>query len=96
MYLEISEHRIRPLALRQDHKLRVLENKLLMRMFGPRKEEVAGGWRKAAHTTRGFVIYTLLASLNIVRVIESSRVSWAGDKHARETDNAFKIAVGKT
>jgi hypothetical protein len=79
MYLEISEHGFRSLTLRQDRKLRVLEIELLMRMFGPRKEEVAGGWRKAAHTTRGFVIYTLLASLNNVRVTESSRVSWAGD-----------------
>lgn len=59
--------------------MRILEIKLLMRMLRPRKEEVAGTWRKAAHTTRGFVIYTLLASLNIVRVIESSRVPWAGD-----------------
>jgi hypothetical protein len=50
-----------------------------MRMFGPKKEEVAGEWRKAAHTMRGFVIYTLPASLNIARVIESSRVSCAGD-----------------
>jgi hypothetical protein len=34
------------LILRGGHRLRVSENRVLMRIFGPKREEVAGGWRK--------------------------------------------------
>jgi hypothetical protein len=35
-----------PLTLREEHKLRVFENRVLMRIFGPKRDEVTGGWRK--------------------------------------------------
>jgi hypothetical protein len=34
------------LTLREEHRLRVFENRVLMRIFGPKREEVTGGWRK--------------------------------------------------
>jgi hypothetical protein len=34
------------LTLREEHRLRVLENRVLRRIFGPRRDEVTGGWRK--------------------------------------------------
>jgi hypothetical protein len=36
----------RPLTLREEHRLRVFENRVLRRIFGPKKDEVTGGWRK--------------------------------------------------
>jgi hypothetical protein len=35
------------LTLREEHRLRVFENKVLRRIFGPKRDEVAGGWRTA-------------------------------------------------
>jgi hypothetical protein len=35
-----------PLFLREEHRLRVFENRVLRRIFGPKKDEVVGGWRK--------------------------------------------------
>jgi hypothetical protein len=34
------------LTLREEHRLRVFENRVLRRIFGPKRDEVAGGWRK--------------------------------------------------
>jgi hypothetical protein len=34
------------LPLREEHRLRVLENRVMWRIFGPRRDEVTGGWRK--------------------------------------------------
>jgi hypothetical protein len=35
-----------PLTLREEHRLRVFENRVLWKIFGPKREEVAGGWRR--------------------------------------------------
>jgi hypothetical protein len=35
-----------PLTLREEHRFRVYENRMLRRIFGPKRDEVAGGWRK--------------------------------------------------
>jgi hypothetical protein len=40
----------RSLTLREKHRLRVFENRVLRRIFGPKREEVTGGWRKLTHT----------------------------------------------
>jgi hypothetical protein len=45
------------LILREEHRLRVFENRVLRRIFGPRRNEVTEEWRKLI--TRGFVICTL-------------------------------------
>jgi hypothetical protein len=65
----------------------VFENRVLRRIFGLKREEVAGGWRR---------LHNLYASPNIMRVIKSGSMRWAG--HAArmgETRNACNILVGK-
>jgi hypothetical protein len=51
------------LVLREEHRLRVSENRALMRIFGPKREEVAGGWRRLHNEE----LHNFYASLNIVR-----------------------------
>ena len=56
-------------------RLRVFENMLLLRIFGPRRDEVRGGeWRRLHNEA----LNGLYSSPNIVRVIKSRRMRWAG------------------
>jgi hypothetical protein len=59
--------------LREEHRLRVFENRVLRRMFGPKREE-DGSWRKLYNDE----LHSLCSSLNIVKVIKSRRMRWAG------------------
>jgi hypothetical protein len=59
--------------LREEHRLRVLENRVLRRIFGPKREE-DGSWRKLYNDE----LHNLYSSQNIVRVIKSRRMRWAG------------------
>jgi hypothetical protein len=61
------------LTLREEHRLRVFENRMLRRIFGPKREE-DGSWRKL-HNDK---LHSLYSSPNIVRVIKSKRTRWAG------------------
>jgi hypothetical protein len=54
------------LTLREEHRLRVFENRVLRRIFGPKRHEVAGGWRKL-HNEK---LHNLYASLKIIRMIK--------------------------
>ena len=62
------------LKLREERKLRVFENVALRRIFGPRRDEVTGEWRRL-HKGE---LNDLYSSSNIVRVIKSRRMRWAG------------------
>jgi len=62
------------LTLREERKLRVFENMVLRRIFGPRRDEVTGEWRRLHNEE----LNDLYSSLNIVRVIKSRRMRWAG------------------
>jgi hypothetical protein len=61
------------LTLREEHRLRVFENRVLRRIFGPKREE-DGSWRKLHNDE----LHSLYSSPNIVRVIKSRRMRWAG------------------
>jgi hypothetical protein len=54
--------------------LRVFENRVLRRIFEPKREEVAGGWRRLHNEE----LRNLYASRNIVRVVKSRNMRWAG------------------
>jgi hypothetical protein len=61
------------LTLREEHRLRVFEKRVLRRIFGP-KREVEVSWRKVHNDE----LHSLYSSPNIVRVIKSRRMRWAG------------------
>ena len=61
------------LTLREESRLRSFENMVLRRIFGPRKDEVTGEWRKLHNGE----LNDLYSSPNIVRVIKSRRMGWA-------------------
>jgi hypothetical protein len=63
------------LTLREEHRLRVSEKRVLRRIFGPKREEVAGRWKKV-HSEE---LQKLCHSLYIIRVIMSRRIRWAGN-----------------
>jgi hypothetical protein len=61
-------------TLREEHRLRVFENRVLMRIFGPKRDEVTGGWRKLHNEE----LHYLYSSPSIIRIIKSRRMRWAG------------------
>jgi hypothetical protein len=71
----------------------VSENRLLRRIFGPKREEVSGGWR----TLLNVELHNLYDTPNIIRVIKSRSMGWAG--HAacmRKMRNEYKTMAGKS
>jgi hypothetical protein len=62
------------LTLREERRLKVFENMVLRRIFGPRRDEVTGDWRRLHNEE----INDLYSSTNIVRVIKSRRMRWVG------------------
>jgi len=63
-----------PLTLREERRRRVFENRVLWRIFGPKRDEVTGEWRKLHNEE----LNDLYLSQSIVRVIKSRRMKWAG------------------
>jgi hypothetical protein len=63
------------LTLREERRLRVFENRVLRRIFGPRRDEVMGGWRKLHNEE----LRDLYSSPSIIRSIKSWRMRWAGN-----------------
>jgi hypothetical protein len=79
------------LTLKEKHRLRVYENRVLRRTFGPRKEE-DGSWRKLHNDELHF----LCSSPNIFRVIKSRRMGWEGHvARMREERGVYRILVGR-
>jgi hypothetical protein len=72
--------------------MRVFENRVLRRIFGPKREEVAGDWRRL-HDEE---LRNLYVSPNIIRVIRTSRMRWMGHIVCMVVvRNAYKIFKGK-
>ena len=80
------------LTLREESRLRLFENRILRRIFGPKSDE-NGDWSRLHNEE----LHSLYRSPNIVRMIKSRRWRWAGHVARMEEDrSAFKILTGKT
>jgi hypothetical protein len=80
------------LTLRGEHRLRVFEIRVLRRIFGPKRDEVTGGWRKLHNEE----LHGLYSSPGIVRVIKARRMRWAGHVACvGEVRGAYNILVGR-
>jgi hypothetical protein len=76
---------------REEHRLRVFENRVLRRIFGPKREE-DGSWRKLHNDE----FHSLYSSPNIVRVIKSRRMGWAGHvSRMGEGRGVYRVLVGR-
>jgi hypothetical protein len=62
------------LMLREEHRLRVSENRVLRRIFGPKRDEVMGEWRKLHNEE----LHNMNSSPDIIRQVKSRRMRWAG------------------
>ena len=80
------------LTLREERRPRVFENKVLRTVFGAKREEVTGEWRKL-HNEELSDLYSLP---NIVRVVKSRRMRWAGHvAYMGEGRGVYRVLVGK-
>jgi len=80
------------LTFREERNLRVSENMVLRRIFGPRWDEVTGEWRRLHNEE----LNDLYSSPNILRVIKSRRMRWAGHVVCMgEERGAYRVLVGK-
>jgi hypothetical protein len=78
------------LTLREEHRLRVSENRML-RIFGPKRED-DGSWRKLHNDE----FHSLYSASNILRVIKSRRMKWAGHvARMGEGRGLYRILVGR-
>jgi hypothetical protein len=103
----LYECEIWSLTLREEHRLRVFENRLLRRIFGLKRvfenrllrrilglkrDEVARGWRKQHNEE----LHNLFSSPSIITMIKSRRMRWVGHvARIRGKRNAYSIFVGK-
>jgi hypothetical protein len=70
----------------------VFENRVLRGIFGRKRDEVIGGWRKLHNEE----LHNLYCSPSIIRIIKSRRLRWAGHvARMGEKRNAYRILVGK-
>ena len=80
-------------TLREECRLRVFENRVLRRMFGSRRDELTGEWRRLHNEE----LCALYSAANIIRVIKSRRMTWAEHvANMRETRGTYRVLVGKS
>jgi hypothetical protein len=80
------------LVFKEEHRLRVFENRVLRRIFGPKKDEVTGEWMKL-HSEK---LHNLYSSPNIIRQFKSRTLRLAGHVACMEEERrVYKVLVGK-
>jgi hypothetical protein len=80
------------LTVREEHKLRVFENRVLRRIFGSKRDGVTGGWRKLYNEE----LHNLYSSPIIIRIINARRMRWAGHMARMGVKrNVHRLLVGK-
>jgi hypothetical protein len=80
------------LTMKEGHRLRTFENRVLRRIFGPKRDEVVGGWRKS----RNEDLHILYSSQNIITIIKLRGKRWA--RHIARMEirgDAYRISEGK-
>jgi hypothetical protein len=79
------------LTLWEEHRLRVFQNRVLRKIFGPKREE-DGLWRKLYNDE----LHSLYSSPNIVTVIKSRRMRWAGHvARMKEGRGVYRVLIGR-
>jgi hypothetical protein len=80
------------LTWQEEHRLWVLENRMLRRIFGPKRDEITGEWSKL-HIVE---LYDPYSSLNIIWVRKSRRMGWAGHvAHMGACRGTCRVLVGR-
>jgi hypothetical protein len=90
--LVLYGYEARSLTLMEENRLRVFEDRVLRRIFGPKRDEVTGEWRKL-HSKE---FHNLYSSPDIIRQVKSSQMRWTGHVACMgEERKVFKVLVGK-
>jgi hypothetical protein len=79
------------LTVREEHRLRVFENRVLRKIFGPRRDQVTGVWKKLHNKE----LHHLNTSSSIIRNGKWMRMWWAGYVAVMKKRNSFGLLVGK-
>ena len=78
--------------MKEDYRLRAFENRVLRRMFGAKRDEVTGEWRKLHNEE----LNDLYCSPNVIAVNKSRRMRWAGHVACMwERRDVYRVLVGK-
>jgi hypothetical protein len=77
--------------IREEHRLRVFENRALRRIFGPKRDEVTGGWGKLHNEE----LHNLYSSPSALRIIKPRRMRWTGHVARMGEKNVYRLLVGK-
>jgi hypothetical protein len=81
------------LTLREKHRLRVFVNRVLKRIFGPKRDEITGEWIKLHNGE----LHNLYSSPDIIRRIKSRRMRWAGHvARMGQGKKLYRVLVGKS
>jgi hypothetical protein len=81
------------MSIKRKHRLRVFKNRVQRRIFGPKRDEVTGEWRKLHNEE----LHNLFSSPDIIRQVKSRRMRWVGNVVCiGEKRKLHKILVGKS